>query len=139
MKKIHVAAAVVFVLFAWTSVLAGGATPAYDITGIWRSQDPGTAQQFQSGADVRMIYVNRGFSHYFEGTYVTPTQIKGTQYRRNRSNGCLTAMAVTINVLSADSYSGEWEAMDGNCDLQKGRKGSWKSERDKKLEQSAWY
>jgi len=138
-KRLQVAVAVIFVLFAWTSVHAGGVTPAYDITGIWRSQDPGTAQNFQNGADVKMIYVNKGFSHYFEGTYVTPTQIKGIQYRRNRSNGCLTTMALTINVLSADSYSGEWEAMDGNCDLQKGRKGSGKSQRDKKLEQSTWY
>jgi hypothetical protein len=139
MKRLQVIAAVILVLFAWTSVFAGGLKPAYDITGIWRSQDPGTSQQFQNGADVRSIYVNKGFSHYFEGTYVTPTKIKGTQYRQNRSNGCLTTMAVTIDVMSADAYAGEWEAMDGNCDLQKGRKGSWKSQRDKKLEQSTWY
>lgn len=139
MKKLQIMTVVLFVVFAGTSVFAQGFKPAYDITGIWRSQDPGTAQQYQKGIEARSIYVNRGFSHFLTGTYINPTTIKGIQYRSNRSNGCLTVMAITINVHSSDSLTGEWEAMDSSCDLRLGQKGSWKSQRDSKLEQSTWY
>ncbi len=139
MKRLQMVAVVFFVLFAGTSVFAQDFKPAYDITGIWRSQDPGTSQQFQNGLEVRSIYINRGFSHFFTGTYINPTTIKGMQYRRNRSNGCLTVMAITLHVQSRDSLAGEWEAMDSSCDLGAGQKGSGKSQRDNNLEQNTWY
>lgn len=139
MKKLQIVMAVIFVLCAGAAVSAQDVKPACDMTGIWRSQDPGTAQVFQNGLEIRSIYINRGFSHFLTGTYINPTTIKGVQYRRNRSNGCLTVMAITMNVQSPDASTGDWEAMDGNCDLRQGQKGSWRSQRDRQLEQSTWY
>ena len=139
MKKLQMVMAVIFVLCAGAAVSAQDVKPAYDMTGIWRSQDPGTAQVFQNGLEIRSIYINRGFSHFLTGTYINPTTIKGVQYRRNRSNGCFTVMAITMNVQSPDASTGDWEAMDGNCDLRQGQKGSWRSQRDRQLEQNTWY
>jgi hypothetical protein len=137
MKTTRIMLVAVWVLF--TATLASAQNPTHDITGLWRSADPGTAQYFQNGDEVRFIYVNKGFSHYFSGTYVTPTTIKGTINRRNRSNGCLTNMAITLKVQSQDSLTTDWIALDSNCDLRAGQKGAGNSQRDRKLEESAWY
>lgn len=137
MKKFQIMMVVAIVLLAGTITIA--AEPKFNITGIWRSSDPGTAQVFQEGTDVRAIYINRGFSHFLTARYITPTKIKGIQYRQNRSNGCLTTMAITINVQSSDVHAGDWIGMDSNCDLREGQRGSWRSQRDKNLEASTWY
>ena len=130
---------IVAALVLFTGTFASAQNPQYDITGLWRSQDPGTSQFFQNGSEVKLIYVNRGFSHFFNGTYVTPTMIKGTMQRRNRSNGCMTIMAITFKMQSQDALSTEWIAQDSNCDLREGQKGSGNSQRDRKLEESTWY
>ncbi|MDP2630737.1 MAG: hypothetical protein Q8P56_04995 [Candidatus Uhrbacteria bacterium] len=137
MKHLQIIAVAVFVFFAGTFAYAQN--PKFDISGIWRSNDPGTAQNFQDGHEVKGIYVNKGFSHFFTGTYVTPTTIKGIQYRRNRANGCLTIMFITFNVQSQDSMTFDWIAQDSNCDLREGQKGSGRTQRDNKLEESTWY
>ena len=59
MKKLQMVMAVIFVLCAGAAVSAQDVKPAYDMTGIWRSQDPGTAQVFQNGLEIRSIYINR--------------------------------------------------------------------------------
>jgi hypothetical protein len=137
MKHLQIMIVAALVLFTATIALAD--EPRFNITGIWRSNDPGTAQVFQEGTDVRAIYINRGFSHFITAKYITPTTIKGIQYRQNRSNGCLTTMAITINVQSSDVHTGDWVGMDSNCDLREGQRGSWRSQRDKNLEASTWY
>ncbi|MDD5287174.1 MAG: hypothetical protein PHD54_15095 [Desulfuromonadaceae bacterium] len=137
MKKTEIMLVLVLVLL--TGTFASAQNPKHDITGLWRSSDPGTAQYFQNGDEVKFIYVNKGFSHYYSGTYVTPTTVKGTMNRRNRSNGCLTNMSVTLKVQSQDSFSTDWIAQDSNCNLREGQKGSVNSQRDRKMEESTWY
>ena len=121
---------------AGTSISAQGITPAYDINGIWgSSSDPGTSiQYYQQGIDVRAIYINRTFSQFVNAKYISPTIIKGTLYRHNRTNGCATNLMYTLNVLSADAISTEWVALDSNCDLRQGQNGSGNAQRDRKLE-----
>jgi hypothetical protein len=137
MKKLQLMIVVSILLLLGTLALAE--QPKFNITGIWRSSDPGTAQVFQEGTDVRAIYINRGFSHFLTAKYITPTTIKGIQYRQNRSNGCMTVMAITINVETSDVHTGNWVGMDSNCDLREGQRGSWRSQRDRNLEASTWY
>ena len=119
---------------------AGADSPMYDISGIWSGgKDPGGAHFFQAGADVKAIYVNRGFVQYFSGKYVTNTVIEGVWLRKNRGNGCVTKMKERISLSSPDSFSSEWIALDSNCDLAKGRTGSGASNRQKAVEDKLWY
>ena len=139
MKRYRIIAAAACGILAGSFASAADLRPAYNISGIWRSSDPGTAQIFQNGSEVKSIYINKGFSHYFSGQYTSPDLIKGTQYRHNRSNGCFTTMALTFRVLSENELTFEWTGNDSNCDLREGQKGSGKSSRDRKLESETWY
>lgn len=118
--------------------LYGQFTPAYDISGVWKSKDPGTPVYFQNGIEVKGVYVNRGFAHFTTGRYVNPITIVGTVTRRNRSNGCVTQLSFTNTVTSADSMHSEVAGKDANCDLPAGWRGSGDSTRDKALS-DIWY
>lgn len=90
-------------------------TPTFDISGIW---NPGSPMQiFQEGTEIQMIYINQAFSHHSVGRYISPTQIKYTVTRRNRSNGCQTTMEGIMTVNSANSVSFKDKGLDSACDL----------------------
>jgi hypothetical protein len=116
----------------------GQFTPAYDVSGVWRCKDPGLADYYQNGIEVRAVIVNRGFAHLMSGKYVNPTTIEGVLVRRNRSNGCVTQMSFTFTLTSADSMHGEFAGRDANCDIPAGSRSSTDYTRDKALS-DAWY
>src|ERR1019366_8345530 len=59
-------------------IVAETISPAYDIGGIWTNgHDPGGLHVFQNGGEVRIIYVNRGFTEFFSGKYVSATVVEG--------------------------------------------------------------
>ena len=108
--------------------------PTYDLTGIWRSKDPGTQQIFQDGIDVKHTYIHRDFAHYMAGKYINPTTIKGIMYRTTRSSGCKTQASFTATATSANSFVWKWLGKDSNCDLREGQSGEHTYQRDSKLE-----
>jgi hypothetical protein len=112
--------------------------PAYDISGVWKSKDPGPQVYYQNGIEVKGTYANRGFVQFITGKYVNPTTIVGVVFRRNRSNGCVTQISFTNTVTSADSMHSEAVGRDANCDIPAGWRGSGDTTRDKALS-DIWY
>jgi len=133
-RTIIIVFGILIVLFATTISFAQEIQPTYDITGIWRSKDPGTQQIFQDGIDVKHTYIHRDFAHYMAGKYINPTTIKGIMYRTTRNSGCRTQASFTATVTSKNSFVWKWLAKDSNCDLHEGQSGEHLYQRDTKLE-----
>ncbi|MGD1100676.1 MAG: hypothetical protein ABSA59_01315 [Terriglobia bacterium] len=123
-----------------SSTVAETIAPTYDIGGIWSNgRDPGGSHFFQNGDEVKTIYVNRGFTQFFSGKYVSATIVEGVWLRKNRSNGCVTKVKERLSVVSTDTMNSEWEVLDSNCDLQKGKSGTDTLNRQKAAEDKLWY
>jgi len=134
----------IFVMLAATllrsSTVAETIAPRYDIGGIWSNgRDPGGDYFFQYGDEVRATYVNRGFTMFYSGKYVSATIVEGVWLRKNRSNGCITKLKNRFSIASADTMKSEWEVLDSNCDLQRGKSGTDSLNRQKDLEDKLWY
>lgn len=102
------------------SVLAQGAVPTHDITGLWDSAGGGTVQVFQMGDDVTMVFVGPDFAHLYTARYTKPDQTLGRQVRVVRASGCTTQMLQSFKVVSNDFVTIKAVALDSNCDLVKG-------------------
>lgn len=114
--------------------------PSHNIGGIWSNgRDPGGYHVFQNGNDVKSIYVNRGFNHFFSGKYTSATTVEGVCLRQNRTNGCVTKAKWNFYLVNADSMKLDWEILDSNCDIQKGNKGTDPWQRQKSVEEKLWY
>lgn len=101
--------------------------PAFDVTGIWKSNAGDTMELFQEKDEVNSIFVNPGWAHRLAGRYVSPTKIRMVVIRRTRSGGCEVTMDVDINVNSNTSLSGTGVASETGCGLTQGQTfpGTW--------------
>lgn len=100
--------------------------PTFDLTGIWSSSD-GTIQLYQSASDVTGVMVNKHFAHLLRGKFEdSETEVALYTDRRNRSNGCTTAMKITIKITAKDRFQLRWLALDSKCDLKEGQTGAAK-------------
>jgi hypothetical protein len=115
-------------------------SPTYEIGGIWSNgRDPGGFYVFQNGDQVRSTYVNREFTMFYSGRYVSATVVDGVWLRKNRRNGCVTKLQERFSVVNADTLNAEWEVLDSSCDLQRGKKGTDTLNRQKAVEDKLWY
>jgi hypothetical protein len=97
------------------------ATPAYDITGVWKLNAGETFQVFQAKDEVNGVYVNGGFAHQFQGRYISPTKIKFILIRRTRPNNCEVTMEGEISVSSANSISFTTFPLETGCGISVGQ------------------
>ena len=116
-KSILTILVIAIVIFCQSTMPTSAATitPTYDISGVWNAPSP--IQIFQEGTEIQMIYINQLFAHHSIGRYISPTKIKYTVTRRNRSNGCQTTMEGIMTVNSVNSLSTTDKGMDSACDL----------------------
>ncbi len=100
--------------------------PKFDLTGIWNSSDGTLQLQFyQSASDVTGVMVNERFAHLLRGKYEgSETEVGLYTNRRNRSNGCITDLKITVEITSNDRFLLRWLALDSKCDLKEGQKGA---------------
>lgn len=112
------------VLVLQNTVPASAATPAFDITGVWKTQSGETAQIFQESDEVNGIFVGTGFAHRWAGRYASRNKIKIVQIRRTRPNTCEMTMTIDITVNSASSIAVSWAASENACGLSAGQTGN---------------
>jgi hypothetical protein len=102
------------------------ATPQFDITGVWNSQDGGTIQIFQDAGtgDITALYVNPGFSHRYKAAYdASGTVTDGTVLRvvRFANPPCSTKLATTYTIANLNTIYVNALVTQSTCGLVKGQ------------------
>ena len=119
--KLHCSSVLVLALGLSPCAFAQAVTPTFDITGVWNSAGGGTAQIFQKGTRVTMVFVGPDFAHRYDGRYNKAQVVQGRQVRVTRASGCTTHGRQRYDVVSADLIRVTLVALDSNCDLVKGQ------------------
>lgn len=89
-----------------------------DLSGTWRVAEWMNASYFQDGDFAAVIHPE----HWAKFHKTGQNTWQGKQVRTYA--GCRTEMEVRLNIISSDSIHGTWTALDGHCDLHKGRQGN---------------
>jgi hypothetical protein len=97
------------------------ADPSFNLTGVWDTAGGGTAQFYQEGSRVVMVFVGPDFAHRYDAVYTSPTTVTGRQTRVTRATGCSTELLQTVTVVSPDFHTVRAITLDSNCDLVRGQ------------------